>query len=102
MIINKTYYLVGIESETGKVELYNGGGNNPNFCILGKGLGKGYTTKKAALERIELLKKNYYKVIYNGHWFETHKFNIYKLETKISKEEEFKEELNNDFGRGEK
>lgn len=88
MIINKTYYLVGIENETGKVELYTGGStNNPNFCVLGKGLGKGYTTKKSALERIELLKNNYYKALYTDQWLEKQKFNIYKLETKISKEE---------------
>ena len=89
MEIKKTYYLAGIEDNNGIVEIYNGGGNTPNFCILGKGLGKAYTTKKSALNRLETLKSNYCKVLYTDNYLKTHKFCVYKIETIITKEEEY-------------
>lgn len=83
MEITKTYYLAGLENiETGKVEIYSGGGSCPNFCILGKGLGKCYVTEKAALERLKSIKESYYK-IYTDKFFLKTKFCIYKINVKI-------------------
>lgn len=83
-MIKKTYYLAGIKNkETGKVEIYSGGHGSPDFCILGNGLGKAYRTKRAALNRLSLIKTSYYK-IYTNKFFEKNDFVIYKLETEIS------------------
>lgn len=80
-MIKKTYWMVGMQCPDNTIEIYSGGHGNPNFCKLGKGLGKAYSSKKMALKRIDIFKSSLTSRV-------NAKYILYRVETIITEENE--------------
>ena len=87
MSIKKAYYLAGIlDKKTGEIKIYSGGHrSSPIFCQLGKGLGKAYTSKKLAQNRLEGLEQDY-KALYRETFLQRIEFKVYRVTVEIEEE----------------